>query len=36
MSAINGLANNRKDVSWLWHVDFDKLGDANLCSLITA
>ena len=33
--AINDLANDGRDVSWLWDVDFDKLGDANLCSLIT-
>mgnify|MGYP002746540014 CR=1 FL=1 len=33
--AINDLANDGRDVSWLWDVDFDKLGEANLCSLIT-
>lgn len=33
--AINDLANDGRDVSWLWDVDFDKLGDANLNELIT-
>ncbi len=33
--AINDLANDGRDVSWLWDVDFDKLGDANLGLLIT-
>lgn len=33
--AINDLANDGRDVSWLWDVDFDKLGDANLNNLIT-
>ncbi len=33
--AINDLANDGRDVSWLWDVDFDKLGGANLNALIT-
>lgn len=33
--AINDLANDGRDVSWLWDVDFDKLDDANLNDLIT-
>ncbi len=34
--AINDKANDGRDVSWLWDVDFDKLADENLCSLTTA
>lgn len=33
--AINDLANDGRDVSWLWDVDFDKLGEANLSTLTT-
>ncbi len=33
--AINDLANDGRDVSWLWDVDFDKLAGANLEQLIT-
>ena len=33
--AINDLANDGRDVSWLWDVDFDKLYDENLNSLTT-
>ena len=33
--AINDLANDGRDVSWLWDVDFDKLSDENLNTLIT-
>lgn len=33
--AINDLANDGRDVSWLWDVDFEKLSDENLNSLIT-
>lgn len=33
--AINDLANDGKDVSWLWDVDFDKLSDENLNTLTT-
>lgn len=33
--AINDLANDGRDVSWLWDVDFDKLSDENLNSLTT-
>ena len=33
--AINDLANDGRDVSWLWDVDFDKLGDENLNTLTT-
>lgn len=34
--AINDLANDGRDVSWLWDVDFDKLNDENLNTLTTA
>ncbi|WP_226392179.1 Mur ligase family protein [Ructibacterium gallinarum] len=34
--AINDLANDGRDVSWLWDVDFEKLSDENLCSLTAA
>lgn len=34
--AINDMANDGRDVSWLWDVDFDKLADANLCTLSTS
>ncbi len=34
--AINDLANDGRDVSWLWDVDFDKLEGANLKQLITS
>lgn len=33
--AINDLANDGRDVSWLWDVDFDKLSEANLNTLTT-
>ena len=33
--AINDLANDGRDVSWLWDVDFEKLSDENLNTLIT-
>lgn len=33
--AINDLANDGRDVSWLWDVDFDKLYDENLNTLTT-
>jgi len=33
--AINATANDGKDISWLWDVDFDKLKDANLQHLYT-
>ena len=33
--AINDLANDGHDVSWLWDVDFEKLSDDNLKMLIT-
>ena len=33
--AINDLANDGRDVSWLWDVDFDKLSDENLNTLTT-
>lgn len=33
--AINDLANDGRDVSWLWDVDFDKLSEANLSTLTT-
>lgn len=33
--AINDKANDGHDVSWLWDVDFDKLGLANLNTLTT-
>lgn len=33
--AINDLANDGRDVSWLWDVDFEKLADENLCFLAT-
>ena len=34
--SINDNAGDGLDVSWLWDVDFDKLGDENLCSLSTS
>lgn len=33
--AINDLANDGRDVSWLWDVDFDNLYDENLNTLTT-
>lgn len=33
--AINDLANDGRDVSWLWDVDFDKIHDENLNTLTT-
>lgn len=33
--AINDKANDGRDVSWLWDVDFDKIADENLNVLIT-
>lgn len=33
--AINDLANDGRDVSWLWDVDFDKIYDENLNTLTT-
>lgn len=33
--AINDKANDGRDVSWLWDVDFDKIADENLCTLAT-
>lgn len=33
--AINDLANDGRDVSWLWDVDFHKVKDENLNQLIT-
>ncbi len=33
--AINDLANDGRDVSWLWDVDFDKVHDENLNTLTT-
>lgn len=33
--AINDLANDGRDVSWLWDVDFEKLYDENLNTLTT-
>lgn len=33
--AINDLANDGRDVSWLWDVDFDKVKDENLNTLAT-
>lgn len=33
--AINDLANDGRDVSWLWDVDFEKLADENLLFLAT-
>lgn len=33
--AINDKANDGRDVSWLWDVDFDKIKDENLNLLIT-
>ena len=33
--AINDKANDGRDVSWLWDVDFDKIKDENLNMLIT-
>lgn len=33
--AINDLANDGRDVSWLWDVDFDKIKDDNLNTLTT-
>ena len=34
--AINATANDGKDVSWLWDVDFDLLKDENLNRLYTS
>ncbi len=34
--AINATANDGKDISWLWDVDFDKLADENLNCLYTS
>lgn len=33
--AINDKANDGRDVSWLWDVDFDKVADENLNTLAT-
>lgn len=33
--AINDKANDGRDVSWLWDVDFDKIKDEHLNTLIT-
>ncbi len=33
--AINDLANDGRDVSWLWDVDFDKVKDEKLNTLTT-
>lgn len=33
--AINDKANDGRDVSWLWDVDFDKIADDNLNTLTT-
>ncbi|MBQ3425720.1 MAG: DUF1727 domain-containing protein [Clostridia bacterium] len=33
--AINDLANDGRDVSWLWDVDFHKIKDENLVTLAT-
>ena len=33
--AINDLANDGRDVSWLWDVDFDKIKNENLNTLTT-
>lgn len=33
--AINDRANDGRDVSWLWDVDFDKIADENLNTLTT-
>ena len=33
--AINDKANDGRDVSWLWVVDFDKIADENLNTLTT-
>ena len=33
--AINDMENDGRDVSWLWDVDFEKLGDSNLNTLTT-
>lgn len=33
--AINDKANDGRDVSWLWDVDFDKIADENLNTLTT-
>lgn len=33
--AINDKANDGRDVSWLWDVDFDKIKDENLNTLTT-
>lgn len=33
--AINDMESDGQDVSWLWDVDFDKLSDANVKTLIT-
>ncbi len=34
--AINATANDGKDLSWLWDVEFDKLNDGNLNQLYTS
>ncbi len=33
--AINDKANDGRDVSWLWDVDFDKIADENMNTLTT-
>ena len=33
--AINDKANDGRDVSWIWDVDFDKVSDENLNTLTT-
>lgn len=33
--AINDKANDGKDVSWIWDVDFEKIADSNLNTLTT-
>lgn len=34
--AINDMANDGRDVSWLWDVDFENLNDENLNTLTTS
>lgn len=34
--AINDLANDGRDVSWIWDVDFENLNDENLNTLTTS
>ena len=34
--AINDMASDGQDISWLWDVDFDKLCDENLNTLTAA